>query len=226
MGDVIVTNHWKERYWICDNCGSVYRRYIKDKRSFHCGRLMRSARKYPNANFFRSIQKKCDRKFAEQDQLNKKYSRVWNSEGHILQTSKETRKIWKIMSRLKHRDAFVRHGLLLLESLRKDLGQFGSQGVPAIVYKEMGYQLGVYRRSLLHGYWEIALTPSHDITEIMDTFLHEVLHWIDDQSRSHHKFGTLPADHFQFEQRLSDLKLRLGVKKGSLLLPLKNKRKG
>ena len=49
-------------------------------------------------------------------------------------------------------------------------------------------------------------------SEIRWTFLHETLHWIDDQAASHHRFGRLPSDHFEFEARLADLSKRLGCK--------------
>ena len=203
--------HWKERYWVCKKCGTVYRRYKKDRRRIlHCGLPMHSARKYPDQGFFAAIQKKEDRKYREAQKLAKKYNRVWNSEGHILQVSKESRAIWQRMSHLKQKPAFIRYGHELLLSLRKDLGRLGRGGVPEIRFQTLSYELGVYHRSLIEGVWEIKLDPSRNLAEIMDTFLHEVLHWIDDQSRACWKFGKLPHGHFQFEERLFDLKQRLG----------------
>lgn len=205
----------RTRLWICDTCGIIYRRYLSGPHARphqHCGTLMRSARVYPDSEWYKRMAKKKERKQSEVSHTRAHFSRVWNSEGKILQVSTETRRTWRAVEALQLRGSpFIKRAKTFLLSLRKDLGQFGSQGVPEVVFETVPGCEGIYQRHALKGLWRIALRPERTISEIRSTFLHEVLHWIDDQSESHPRFGKLPGDHYQFEERLADLSIRLGV---------------
>lgn len=208
----------KVRLWVCDKCGLVTRRYASGPQAvhgrMHCGKPMRAARAWPSPEWYKSFQKKHEQRLAEQALQRKKFDRVWNSEGRILQVSTETRRAWRDVEALsKGGTFFIKRATIFLKCMRKDLGKFGSQGTPRVCFEELGYStLGMYSRSLLRGVWDIKLLPNRSLQEIRQTFLHETLHWIDDQASSHYRVGQTPSDHFEFEARLADLKKRLDAK--------------
>lgn len=213
--------HVKTRLWICDRCGCIRRRYLSGEKAEwphnHCGQPMRKAFRFPDPDWYKKFERKAEKREAARQELLKKYSRCWNSEGHILQVSWASIKAWRAVEELQLKGSpFIKRAKIFLTSMRKDLGQFGSQGIPDVVFEEaLPGALGMYQRSLWQG-WRIRLLRNRPLPEIRATFLHEVLHWIDDQAYlgvgGNGGFGKLPSDHYQFEPRLSDLRKRLQVK--------------
>lgn len=202
----------KTRLWICKKCGTVYRRYKKEERiPLHCGQRMAAARKYP----YKLVERKqnfWERQHRKKIKLEKKYSRTYNSEGRIFHPGKKTKKLWRKIELLKYKPALINWGNKFLVSMRKDLGPYGIGGVPVIKFEQHWGSLGTYRRSLLHGEFAISLEKDRGVVEIKHTFLHEVLHWIDDQADGTRRFGRLPSDHFAYDARLKDLAKRLNAK--------------
>jgi len=215
MGECMSPN--ATRLWICDRCGRIYRRYLSGPQAtptrLHCGQRMRAARSWPSPEWYRAFQKKSERHYAERREQESHFSRAWNSEGRILEVSTASRRAYRELEQLKYGGSFfVKRATKLLVSLRKDLGQYGSGGVPTVRFDTVPGCHGHYARSLMRGVWEIALTPGFTLAETLATFIHETLHWIDDQAGSHPRFGKIPSDHFRFEERLLDLRKRLGIK--------------
>jgi hypothetical protein len=185
----------------------------------HGGQPMRAARSWPSPEWYLAFQKKSERRYAEamveRKEQERHFSRAWNSEGRILDVSTASRKACRELEALRYGGSFfIGRATKLLVSLRKDMGQYGSQGVPAVLFdSHLGCStMGMYSRAVLRGIWQIALTPGRSLSETLSTFLHETLHWVDDQAGSHPRFGKIPSDHFCFEPRLADLRKRLGMK--------------
>lgn len=226
----------KSRYWVCQPCGKVYRRYVKDveeRPCSYCKEPMVKARKYPG-NIWRKHQRNVNKQLRERERNEKRYSILRTAFGSRFYVTASTRKTWRKFCQAKQRRSFIRLGNLFLEALREDVwscphhhgylpngrdcncGGGGSVNPPKMTtMEEKGSALlGHYRRSLFQGVYSIEILWQQE--DRLTTLIHEVTHYIDDMSRAE-KSGV--GQHTRaFFLRMADLakQLRYELPQGAL----------
>lgn len=151
--------------------------------------------------------------------------------GEIIKVSKTTQQVWNKVNSAKTRPALIRHGQKFLKSLNVDLwkeyqnnptswlrtinanGEVqkhrgGMTSIPMMeLRKHNKYIKGQYSRHLIADVHKIWLSSEKDITDIKETMLHEIQHWLDSMI-------NLKANHDKFFfQRLDWLKRKFKIKK-------------
>lgn len=235
---------YKERWWVCRQCPAVYHRK-KGETFMRCLRhgKMVAARKYPYELMERG-RLRNRRKQEKREQQQKPHLRVRHMRsGRLLQVSPKTRIAYRRLTQTGTRKTFQREAASLLALLAEDFftchhgvrwpntckqcpatkyGYGGSTGLPAVVVAdsingEGSWTLGIFRRSILAGVYEIAIKweGRDSIPDMSKTMLHEIVHWMDSYwHRAHKEVGLATHDKY-FNSRVEDLEARVsrGVRK-------------
>lgn len=234
----------RQRYWVCRKCPTVYHRR-KGEKLMYCfrGHKMTAGRVYPYALIERG-QERNRRQQEKREQQQKPHLRVRHMRsGRQLVVSPETRLAYHRMAQTGTRKTFQREASTFLVALAEDFftchhgirwpdrcrecktlphGYGGPHGTPKVVVADRidgrgDWTLGIFRRSLLEGIYEIGIKweGRASIPEMSRTMLHEVVHWMDSYwSRAHKAVGLTTHDKY-FNARVEDLEARVsrGVRK-------------
>lgn len=233
----------RERYWVCRKCPAVYTRLKgEDFRACYRHGEMVAARTYPYALMERG-RKRNQRQQEKREQVRKPHLRVRHMRtGRLLTVSPAARIAFQRMERTGTRKTFQREAEGFLEAIANDFftchhgvrwpdkcsecaessrirSYGGTHGLPKVVVSdsingEGSWTLGIFRRALLQGVYEIGVKweGRDSIPQMSETMLHEVIHWMDSYW-SHNRKGVGLTDHDKwFHARLDDLKSKVKVR--------------
>jgi hypothetical protein len=204
---------------------------------------MRAARKWPAAD----AEKRARQRERESEQLaaaRKRWSVVRGSDGNVIRISQATRAALKNIASAKRRDSFQRRAEVFIASLFRDAttckhgrqwpdnrclgcikcienyGFGGPVGLPALEVHHLAGAYGEFRKGLDIGYaisldWD----SREDMDHLVDTLLHECVHWLDSYWAMARKQSGITGTHdCTFNARLADLRKRLGMKQPHALI--------
>lgn len=226
---ILKTRNMKARIWKCLCCGDYKRRFRNENQQPCCNRCNEDMVQ----GFKTSTQKRCKhirKRIKEVKEQNSYYSnyctKLRNAGGRVLRFSKETRRLWKSVNKVKQVPTLLKRAELWLDSLRLDIceglkdenawakslhqdgtisreRQIGGVGISCIpklkIIEFDGCLHGCYRKHFLQGIYEIQWARNN-IIEMKRTLLHETLHYIDDMSKT-------PSNHDKnFDTRLKRLR--------------------
>lgn len=208
----------RTRLWICRQCYRIHHRK-KAQRFFTCyvcRQGMAKIRKYPPATWFVQQEKKEARKYSVECRGQKRWGVPRNSKGKVLKLTREIKRLWRLISKAKHRDTFQRRATsFLIELHHKGIHQLGINGMcepPEVVIHPRhvvgGSLKGRYSVGLRRGKYQIQIWET-GLEDMKTTLLHEALHHIDSEANVPGKFC---GHGFTWDRRLDDLKARLGTR--------------
>jgi hypothetical protein len=194
----------KTRLWVCKKCGRYWHRKRKDKvpRIYCCGESVSAGRIYPKrrtSKYERTKEK--IRKFKDEYEVKPR-----TNLGTVLRVSKETKKALRECLKMKTKPAFIRKADLFVKSIANDIHLYntskdkgglwvkrincngdiskykgGMTGMPIVRLSEndMYSTRGLYTTNFMKGEHSIVINCKEPLTEMPNTLVHEVLHFID-----------------------------------------------
>jgi len=220
----------KTRLWICYKCKVVYTRKKKDipRKCRYCHSPMTKARKWPDEKFWEQQRKKVNRRSKNRQIEFKRACKVLDSHGYVIHVTPKAKKIWKRIERTPYLKSFELWGKRLIDEVHFNVihtrGINGYTLPPEleIVKIKNKFEFGTYESGLLVRKYAITIYQHRpiDITQMKETLLHELLHHIDAESKSHRDESFRYSEHDKaWEIRLKKFKDLLGVGNEEILQP-------
>ena len=195
----------KKRYWVCENCGTIFHRIKNETEKIHCGFDMKKTRTMDLGH--RIQNKRYQKKKLIVDRIRnyeEQYcSKIRNGGGQVLKVSRNTKELWRKVSRSKTKPSILKYANLWIKSLEEDTRKFddneknwaksisytngqvtksrGGWSAPTIKYTDNFSQSlhGKFSAGLMLGGCFIEINRSFDLNNIKHTILHEALHYLD-----------------------------------------------